>query len=327
MNGGIYNNCYNTGNSINNKNIPIPQNIGGINPNFFAQSQQNFSNLDNAFKPGKTLINKPNFMNPGTLIHDNVALNVFSEEITEYRINIDSLDRDICVYPNPFSFTVKFNGLSKGSVRTEFIRRGELVPVNDYFPGTPGPVINKEFRNVKYVKLDNVILPRFHRLNIFSDNCSYDKDICIQNERFIILSIDELDECDRTYSTSDSGIRINPETGEEIRPPVPFCILFPDSKKGNYYISAIPLSSQRFFKNGQLANINKMTIKFYDSCGLPLCVNGLYTFDELQKACACGHPISLTDPRHPLNKNIQVHISFIIGVVEEQIATLNKFER
>jgi hypothetical protein len=37
-------------------------------------------------------------------------------------------------------------------------------------------------------------------------------------------------------------------------------------------------------------------------------------------------PISTSDIRHPLNRRLQVHVSFIIGVIESQINTNTKFE-
>jgi len=71
------------------------------------------------------------------LIHNNVSKNVFAETLQEYTIIIDSSDRDIIKYPNPFSYRVKFNGL----------------------PGTKDANIMRSFDYVKYVKLDTGIIP------------------------------------------------------------------------------------------------------------------------------------------------------------------------
>lgn len=72
-----------------------------------------------------------------TLIHNNVSKNVYNESLQEYTIIVDSTDRDIQKYPNPFSYRVKFNGL----------------------PGTPDANIMRKFDYVKYVKLDTGIIP------------------------------------------------------------------------------------------------------------------------------------------------------------------------
>jgi hypothetical protein len=74
---------------------------------------------------------------PINLIHNNVTKNVVSEMLQEYTIIIDSNDRDIDKYPNPFSYRVKFNGLS----------------------GTKDANIMRQFDNVKYIKLDTGIIP------------------------------------------------------------------------------------------------------------------------------------------------------------------------
>lgn len=74
---------------------------------------------------------------PKGLIHNNISKNVFTEALQEYTIIIDSSDRDIEKYPNPFSYRVKFNGV----------------------PGTKDANILRKFDYVKYVKLDTGIIP------------------------------------------------------------------------------------------------------------------------------------------------------------------------
>jgi len=74
---------------------------------------------------------------PTNLLHNNVSKNVYAETLQEYTIVIDSADRDIAKYPNPFSYRVKFNGL----------------------PGTSDANIMRSFDYVKYVKLDTGIIP------------------------------------------------------------------------------------------------------------------------------------------------------------------------
>ena len=87
-----------------------------------------------SINPKHQMLNE--YENP-TLIHHNVSKNVYSEALQEYTIIIDSSDRDITKYPNPFSYRVKFNGL----------------------PGTLDANIMKKFDYVKYIKLDTGIIP------------------------------------------------------------------------------------------------------------------------------------------------------------------------
>jgi len=88
-----------------------------------------------SLNPPHQMLNK--YEKPNNLIHNNVTKNVYAETLQEYTIVIDSADRDIEKYINPFSYRVKFNGL----------------------PGTKDANIMKKFDYVKYIKLDTGIIP------------------------------------------------------------------------------------------------------------------------------------------------------------------------
>lgn len=84
------------------------------------------------------------------------------KEITEYIININSVDRDCNLYPNPFNYKVFFN--------------------SSY---TNNAIITRLFKNIKYIKLDNVSIPRRHNIinqnyNLYETNNNY-------NELFILF--------------------------------------------------------------------------------------------------------------------------------------------
>jgi len=69
--------------------------------------------------------------------------------IYEYTLKIDSIDRNINNYPNPFNFKVRFNqgdNLSGG-----------------------GPSIFRRFNNVKYINLESVCIPRYNITKSYND--------------------------------------------------------------------------------------------------------------------------------------------------------------
>ncbi len=332
-------------------------------------SQQNGNNFNMAYQQNQPMIERIDYSNKNNLIHNNIADPVFAEDIIEYRINIDSLDRDICKYPNPFDFEVSFDESTGNNVRTETIKNGQCIAITEWFKGACMPLINKRFRNIKYIKLDSIVLPQFHAVKKSEEEeeeeteeeeevececeCEGDCDcgckvetpcICIENtdqqaeyevdkedplssDRFIILAIDEINESDRVYSTSDSGMRINPETGKMIKTIQPFSLIYPNRYHGTTFYDGIPFNGHRFYKHGNLGNLRKLGIKFYDSCGNPLKVENQFTGKYVLEREEAGCPVPLTDVRHPLNKKFQLHLSFVIGVVESQITTKNKFER
>lgn len=285
------------------------------------------SNFDQAFKTNNPMIEKIDYTNRNQLIHNNVGASVLDETVVEYRINIDSLDRDINTYTNPFNFVVSFNAPSGGSVRTEVLKGGKLTTVNDYFPGQPGPLINKEFRNVKYIKLDSIVLPQFSNNKKDEDgDWILDPKSYLVDDRFVVLEIRELDDSHRIYSTSDNGYRIDPSTGKKLIAPKPFGIIFPDTKLGHVYYTGTPYNANKIFKNSYLGNLRKMSIKLYDSFGNSLEYDNLFTGRQLELAKQAGNPIPITDVRHPLNPKIQVHYTFIVGVVEGHVNTDTKLE-
>ena len=343
--------------------------LGRFNP-LSTNTQQlmttSMSDFQHAFEPNHPIIEKMDYVNKNHLIHNNIGENVLDEHVVEYRLIIDSLDRDVKYYPNPFSFTVQLNPISTSVVRhDEYIdhkdkSKGKQT-VETRFESEPPPHINKEFVNVKYVKLENIILPQFSRIRVKEDcnkghkeafefgsqnssrgDCSskssfrsyedcdkevfeFDPHCHLTADRFVSMVIKELDG-DRVYTTFDTNSRCD-RHGDSFTPPTPFAIIIPDKLLGVNFYAGTPYYGSKIYKNSLLGNLTKLTISFYDSTGLPLIFNDIFTFDELQEyEFDNGEPLSRSDLRHPLNKRLQVFFSLIIGVVESQINTQTKFE-
>jgi len=306
--------------SVYNQNIPsniFPYN----NPTNTPRINYNKHDYNKVFLPERPLIDPINYTNPNNFLHNNIGPSTLDEFVEEYRINIDSLDRDILVYPDPFNFTVRFAPVGKGIMR-------EPVLVDDYdhskgtyyreieVPGTPRPHILKEFRNVKYIKLDSIIMPQCHSVirnrenKEDKDDYIWDRKFCLTDDRFVTLRIKELldDTGTRIYSTGDDSSRSNAYRQ-------PFGIIYPDKFISKHYYAGSPYGTYKTYKKSQLGNIKQLTFEFYDSTGTPLKFNNLCC-DEKNK----------DNIRHPLNKYNQVYMSFLIGVVEGQINTNVKLE-
>lgn len=301
--------------------------LGRYNP-MTTNSMYNppMSRLDESYGYPEPIIERIDYTNLKNVLHNNIGDSVLDEHVVEYRINIDSLDRDIKTYPNPFDFRVKFDPPATSILRTESLKKGQLDANQDKFSGAPMPHIGRNFRNVKYVKLDSIILPQFSNLCIdCDDNVIFDPESRLVDDRYVILAVPEL-EMDRIYSTSDDSIRIL-ENGQKIQPPRPFGYVFPDKLLGRAFYVGTPFHSSKIYNNSDLGNINQLTIKLYNSCGEPLKYDGQYTAKQLAEFKEAQDPVPISDLRHPLNKNTQVYLSFIIGVVESQINKDTKFER
>jgi hypothetical protein len=322
-------------NNQGRQNVPsnmYPQNggmqgsqFGRFNP-ISTNTQQmmnntpSMTNFNKSFQPNAPMIERYDYKNQNEVIHNNIGDTVLDEHIVEYRINIDSLDRDISVYKNPFCFTVKFNPTSDSTDKYDKSKK---------MHGTPKPHILKEFKNVKYVKLDSVILPQFSKTTKEDGEYVFDHDSLLIDDRFIALRIKEFDDSDgiRTFDTGDGSLRTD-EDGNTHSYPKPFGLIFPDKLLGRCYYTGTPYHTSIINRNSTLQNITQMTIEFYDSCGKKIEYNDLLDVGQLENCQDYDDgQVPLSDLRHPLNKKIQVHLSFIIGVVEPQQNTNTKFEQ
>ncbi len=322
----------------------FPEN-GGMQGNQFGRFNQlstntqdmmknlpSMSNFNKAFQPNAPMIEPHDYVNHNQLTHNNVGDIVLDEHVVEYRINIDSLDRGISVYNNPFCFTVKFNPPSDSIIKTK-------VPIDPYnkskgtkieetvIKGPPKPHISKEFKNVKYIKLDSIILPQYSGIIEEDGEYVFDKDTLLVDDRFVVLRIKELDDDRgfRVFDTGDGSLRID-SSGDFHSYPKPFGLIFPDKLLGRCYYTGTPYHASKIYRNSSLGNITQLTIELYDSCGKKLSFDNLFKEVQLEECRQEGEPIPLSDIRHPLNKKIQVHLSLIIGVVESQVNTNTKFE-
>lgn len=299
-------------NSITTNNMPV--NNG---PN----------NFNSAFQVNTPFIEKADFRNKNTLLHNNVNENLLLEQIIEYNLNIDSKDRSLVAYPNPFDFTVTFGGhgsvvenktvlkktpLSLGAVNESKYESKKIV-----YEGTPGPVINKRFKNVKYLRLDYVILPKTNIIkkndgslvsSEYLDDCisEDDKDKLTYKYKYLILRINEI--------RSDKILGTNKNLENDI------FILYPDKLMGKNHIMWLPTSGSRNYKNSDLENITRLTFEILTPKGDVLCI-----FDENGNKI---NPSSETDEliKECVEENMQVSLAVIMGVVENELNTNTKFE-
>lgn len=246
--------------------------------------------------------------------------------VVEHKIFIDSIDRNISSYLNPFNFSVHFSSLNNSS--TNSYKYEEPISKNIL----PRPHISRKFNNIKYIKVDQIILPRFHKLikknNTDTDSTEsstscekyiFDTNFSLLNERFIYLTIDELQNKNNTHFSTSSDINRYDSNFSKFTPPTPFSIILPERIYGeNFYTGSCNHAIKNFTDNN-LGTFDKLTFKFYDSTGLPLMFNDLFTMDEIKYYEKKRDLNYLNDLRFPLHKNLQVFIQLSIGVVEKYI--------
>jgi len=114
-----------------------------------------FDNSNNMSQPIKS-INEYDF-NKDQFLDRNVK--GVKEGVFEYVIYINSADRDCLTYPNPFNYRVEFN------------------PSNT----TKNAYISKYFKNIKYMHLKSVVMPRKYYVINKATNLIYDSSITSQD--------------------------------------------------------------------------------------------------------------------------------------------------
>ena len=196
------------------------------------------------------------------------------EQIIKYIIDIDSEDKLIdskAFNILPFDHDYIINSLNPYDIKILFGRKQEKILMcsdknNQYY--LLNPYINKDFRNVSYLKILNIIFPRYY--NIVKRNVDGKDELIecdVYNQRFINIVID-INENSNIYSTNN---KLNN------------CIklkTFYSQNNNQKFIVLYPINTDYIykFKSGQLKNIDRMEIKFYDDEYNPIILN----FDHLK---------------------------------------------
>lgn len=291
-------------------------------PNFIKQQQQlnipnpenynqHFNYMGTAFNPlGTPLIANGydptsgflnhNFKNPKSLLHNNIdPNNILIEDIKEYSIYVDSKDRCVDTYPNPFKYKVAFKPLGKTS---------EIVNGVRHIYETPGPTVPENIPNIKYIRLEHIMLPYFYKVL----DGKLNKNISLMDNLYFLLNINEL-HGENKYATND------PITKS-------FGVVYHDYNYNQTHFVGTTKNTKYNFPIDNLGKLNTLTISICDAFG------NVFVPDHLDKkiktcmGCTCDD-----DPdkcyfhslNHPLNPVFQNHIHFKVGVVEPKFNKLN----
>jgi len=269
------------------------------------------NNFNNAFMNNQPFIEKTDFRNKNNLLHNNVNENTMVEQIIEYIINIDTVDRSLTAFPNPYDFTLTFGGHGKVQEKKIFVKKNvnQSGTINESkyetkkieYDGTPGPVINREFKNVKYLRIDYIILPRTNIIDISGCILSTDtSDNIAYKYKYIVLKIKEI--------KSDKILGTNTNLENDT------FILYPDKIMGANHIMWLPTAGTRTYKNSNLENLKKLTFEFLTPQG-----ETIYTTDKNNN--------TINPDIDCVKEYMQVNISVILGIVENELNTNTKFEK
>lgn len=294
-----------------------PQNYTIGTPN--GQFQENintgyYPSVDSRFVPNAPLIEQTNFANQNNTLHNNLKSNLKQENIKEYIIGVDSLDRNIAYYPDPFNFKLSTHN---------------NISMNNNIKSMDTPFITKNFKNVKYIKLCNMIMPKFYDIvdKGNPDSPEYDSQYDPDSGDYDPTLIDRYEYNENYYNnTQDRFIRLQMQnipsvvtyqTHQEIN--TTGTIFYPKKKYNDmfYVAEPIPKDSMIYWTNdSNLLNITDIKFNI---------LNGSY-----EQLIFSNKDVKQTDKNNiqsPLNKNMQVYITLLIGIIENELSTNITFEQ
>lgn len=194
------------------------------------------------------------------------------EQVVKYTVDIDSMDKIVpydMLFNPAFDKNIMVDLFNPYEIKVLFGRKQEKVMIGkdsnkDYY--IINPYITKDFKNVSYIKVLNCVFPRYY--NTYSDKTYIKSDVL--NQRFIIMKID-IDNNINIYSTNSTF------SGEYIKMKVKYC-----PHNSDKYVVLEPLYQNKpfYFKSGNLINIDRLTIKFFDDNYKPLNLNFDYFIDK-----------------------------------------------
>lgn len=290
---------------------------------FTPVSQQTFnsqkfgmSNLNQSFfQPQNPLIEKTDFSNRGNTIHDNLGDKIMAEYINEYKLHISSEDRDESAFPSPFKIRVSLG--------------------ND----NQTLSLPKKFKNIKYVSIDWIILPRVLTVDtthvndspplLFPTDSCYSRspapvdtpnpmDILI-NHKYIILKIDELS-TDKNMGTSNL---IDKNT----------FILYDDGKMGMDSVMWKSTHNTVYFPNSDLGTLSTLTFSLYDETGKCLTIKDENDNDIIKGSISGTNKnfnafVKENESQQSVaytNNIFQTTYSLTVGVLENELNTLANY--
>lgn len=99
------------------------------------QNLNNFSqfNIQKGFQSNKPIEFMPDNKNKHETLYDNLGENLMKEAVREFRLNIDSSDRDVTIYPDPFNYVVFLGPITNSGINASVSRtniKNELKNAN-----------------------------------------------------------------------------------------------------------------------------------------------------------------------------------------------------
>lgn len=292
-------NPYQTNNAFGNFN-PITTN---------SVMNNNQNNYNKAYETNEVIIERQDYRNKNDIIHNNINDNLLTEYVTDYQLYIESGDRSILTYPSPYKFVVSLGG-SSGSMKIN-----KKNSNTDYVEGTPNPIIERRFKNVKFVRLDYVILPKSFGITYDTENKEFSLNTTSQylmtKYRYLVVKIKELGSR-RILSTN------NKMTDDSF-------IIYPDRPIGDGHLW-LTSNGNKVFSNANLGNLEKLSISLLTPKGEEVNVLDTSNNSKINFKIIETENTDKSKALDEFSYEVNMFISLIVGMVNNELNTNTKFE-
>ncbi len=204
---------------------------------------------------GSVLLGQPTFNNPNNNFHNNIGDRILLEQTFDNKIFIDTSFKDFNKHPDPFKFTVKFNGTFPKVEIVNLNVNNDFYIYKKYIDGDSDIIFDRIFKNVKSVNVNALILPNCIEFKTDA-NGSYvptDTKLAKSLYKYLILKIDELRN-GRCFSNNNS-------LGRE------YFIMKKDDDCSHNNQIWIPLYKNVGYFESQLKTVDKLNVEICDDKG------------------------------------------------------------
>ena len=219
-----------------------------------STSRNNGYCLSNAYQQNHPLISQTSYKNNNNVLHNNLRENILSERVETYSIFIDGFHRSHSSHKNPFKFPINFG--STGDNEKEYWDDIDKETKVRKYQGDTGVRFVEHFNNVKFLRVQNIICPKYTKINYDFSNKKFiydtdDESNLELSTRYIVFRLDDLE----SHKRLTSGHFLKNDS---------FILRF-DKNMGSDSMLLIPINRDVVdFKDSHLENLSRINISVYN---------------------------------------------------------------
>mgnify|MGYP006427379291 FL=1 len=174
--------------------------VNSYNQNMNARSQ---NNLNDNFSNIQPIRRQTDFTFQNNTLDPNLNSNLLGETLRDFRINIDSNSRNFKLYPNAYNYTVFFGPITNSTypllgnitlknsedIKIYDVNKNFLMDYSEKLKHSVEPFITRNFTNVKYCRIDQLMLSKYNKVTLNKNYLNYPTDEEKENIDFVVNDV------------------------------------------------------------------------------------------------------------------------------------------